>query len=328
MPIPNTTDCPPKALGEVDFQSYCNMMEPLGLTRICRNIQGTMPESQQVKRGLCQDNFGDGTAEYAQYGKRFGENRIIHWQNVSYWKQLDGNALSVFEDAIFLAGAFSLLQIPSIPTGYDTTKHLGTFREDLPVRLIEDTDTLRVRCLGSGAMICLKDGSVQPLITALNKATEHLKPKENEDCITTKVRRFTGRLNQLKENYSLFEGRIKDRAKLTAAVAAYNKTSSGESNSPEFLKNEIGRYRQMVKLAIMLYEKQEDKKMPDATTEKMGIPTNSKKENPFGNGSLSLDDDYDDSIDGSDGCRGRQRVDPSDFDTEKVNPFGKTKLNY
>ncbi len=321
MPIPNTTDCPPQARGEVDFQNYCNMMGPLGLTSICRDIHGTSVESQQVKRGLCQDNFGDGTAWYPQYGRIFGEDRVVRWQHVSYWNKLDRNTLGVFGDAIFLAGAFTLLQIPSIPTDYDTRKRLGIFREDLPIKLIEDIYELRRRCLGSGAMICLKDGSVLPLVKALNRATEHLRPRENEGCTSAKIRRFTGRLNQLKENYALLEGRVKDREKLTAAVAAYNKVSSGDSNSPEFLKNEIWRYRQMVKLAIMQYYKQDGKEMPTAAIEKMGIPTGSKKENSFGNGSLSLDDDYDDSIDGSDGCHGHRRVDPPDFQWGGSNPL-------
>jgi hypothetical protein len=296
MPAPTIEGCPKG--DKVSFLRYCETVEPLGLSGICKDIHGADWRSVPVERGFCQENAGDGYALYPEYDVKFGELQFDGWKPVLYWNLVDEDASKVFEKAVFLSGAFTMLEIPSIQHDYDTSKHLGIFREDLPLKLIDGIHELYGSCLTSGMGRCLEGGSANSLIRALRTAEEHLKPKANEDWDETLVRRFTGRLNQLRENYTYLEGKIKNRAKLAASTAPFKKDKPADSNSPAELKEEIGRYRQMVKLAIMQYYHEQGIALPSTETERRGVPTEFMKENPFGNGSLGPENDDSIYVDG------------------------------
>lgn len=299
---------------KISFLAYCEMMEAFGLSGVCDEIHGTREngwKSVPVERDLCQGDVGDGFVMYPRHSVIQGTEQLSEWRHIKYWNLVDENAPRVFERAMFFSGAFNILEIPSIPVGYDTRRYLGIFREDMPIKLFDGIQELFGRCLknGTNSSKCLKNNETKELATALNTIVEHLKPKKNEDCVSAKVRRFTARLNQLKENYMWLEGRVQDRAKLTAAVAPYIKSIPKSASEPKDIKNAIGQYRQMVKIAIMQYYGEKGVKIPSAETERNGVPTDFRKSNPFGNGNLDAEYiEYDDSIDGSD-----RDCNPSDF---------------
>lgn len=256
----------------VSFRAYCEVMNVMGLGKLCDEIYGGNEGEWQkapVYEGFCRETVGDGRAMFPKYYESFGKRRIERWQEFEYWNATNDAAPKLMERAMLLGGAFEIFEIPSYPADY-SSDYLGIFREDLPIELTEKMQNLYIKCLALGSEKCSSDETAQEVKNMWRSATEHLRDVPGQSAEEKKHREYDGRLKQLKENFALLEKRAPDRAKLKAAVQVYIDGIPAKMETLDKKRQAIESYRLMVKSAIWLVY---GNRVPPEQIGKAGVPT-------------------------------------------------------
>lgn len=255
MPTPTGDNTTKNA---ANFAAYCTAMSALGpeMTTICDELYSPKKTADSWKNASLEDVFyqdkvGDGKTLFPRYAEIMGTMRIGQWYELKHWDCYDYQIpMHTYSRAVFLAGAFGMLEIPSLPIDYSISA-LGVFREDLPFGIIDKVHKLYEHCLKVGSQKCLKSKDAASLKEEWHTATEHLWNHPNEEPEARRMRELTGRLSQLKSNFSLMYNRTPDREKLQSAIASYLSDLPINPSTREELAAAIKRYRLMIKLVIL-----------------------------------------------------------------------------
>lgn len=242
----------------VNFAAYCTAMSALGpeMTAICDELSSPKKEidswkSVPLENAFYQDKIGDGKILFPRYAEIMGTMRVGQWYELKHWDCYNYKIpMHTYSRAAFLAGAFGMIEIPSVPIDYSIPV-LGIFREDLPFETLEKIHKLYEHCLKVGSQKCLESKDAASLKEEWHTVTSHLWNRPNEEPETRMTRELTGRLTQLKNNFSLMYNRSTDREKLQSAISPYLNDLPTNPNSREELETAIKKYRLMIKMAIL-----------------------------------------------------------------------------